>query len=338
MKTFIKLAIAVLVILIAIAVGANLILVNADAGSTAIWLFNICFGIISVFLIALLVYLGINIIRPFEQISGYAFELAKGNLIAPLEERKTKFYGRFLWGLNLLREKLQNQRAAELALQKQNKTMVLSLSHDIKTPLSIIELYGKALEKGLYNDDEKKKEVSRSIYAKCEDIRGYLDGIIKTTSEEFLDLQVINSEFYLSELIDLLKGFYIDKLGMLKIEFSIDRYSNCLLVGDLDRSVEVIQNIIENAIKYGDGKQIAITFSKEENYLLIHTSNTGCTLPDTDLPHIFECFWRGSNAGVQNGSGLGLYICRALMHKMNGDIYADVKDGNMIVTTVFLMA
>ncbi|MCR5610724.1 MAG: HAMP domain-containing histidine kinase [Clostridiales bacterium] len=238
----------------------------------------------------------------------------------------------------MLREKLEHQKEAQLALQKQNKMMVLSLSHDLKTPLSLIELYSKALEKGLYKDEQKNREVVNNICSKCEDIREYIDEIVKTTSEDFLELEVNNGEFFLSVLIDSIRKFYTDKLGMLKIGFSIDPFSDCLLSGDLDRSIEVIQNIFENAIKYGDGRMIEIAFSREEDCQLIHISNSGCTLPDGEIPHVFDCFWRGSNCGSKNGSGLGLYICRALMHKMNGDIYADVREGNMIVTTVFTLS
>lgn len=311
---------------------------NQNTNRDAIRVFNICFSILSAFLIGILLFIGFKIIRPFEKISSYSLDLAKGNLVAPIEAEKTGFFGRFLWGLDLLREKLESRRNAELALQKQNKTMVLSLSHDIKTPLSLIELYSKALEKGLYQDEQKKKEVVQSICAKCEDIRAYIDGIVKTTSEEFLELEVHNSEFYLSDYIKAVKAYYTDKLAMLKIRFSVDSFSDCLLSGDMDRSVEVIQNIMENAIKYGDGRIIEITFSREENCQLIHISNSGCTLPDEEIPHIFDSFWRGSNVGAKNGSGLGLYICRALMHKMDGDVYAEVREGNMIVTTVFSLA
>ncbi|MEE1172763.1 MAG: sensor histidine kinase, partial [Ruminococcus sp.] len=115
--------------------------------AAAITSFNICFGITAAFVLLLLLYLFIRIIRPFEKISAYPTELAKGNLTAPLKDSKSKYFGKFLWGLDLLREKLERQKTAELALQKQNKTMVLSLSHDIKTPLGVIELYAKALEK-----------------------------------------------------------------------------------------------------------------------------------------------------------------------------------------------
>ena len=297
--------------------------------------FNICFGVTAAFVLLLLLFLFIRIIRPFEKISAYPTELAKGNLTAPLKDSKSKYFGKFLWGLDLLREKLESQRSAELALQKQNKTMVLSLSHDIKTPLGVIELYAKALEKGLYKDEQKKKEVAVGITEKCEDIRGYVDGIVKTSSEDFLNLEVNNGEFYLSALIDKIKAFYTDKLSLLKIDFAVDAFSDHILSGDLERSIEVLQNIIENAIKYGDGRKISIAFSREDDCQLIHIRNSGCTLSKNELPHIFDSFWRGSNTGSNSGSGLGLYICRTLMRKMNGDIFAEIQDSYMIVTTVF---
>ncbi|MBQ1659662.1 MAG: HAMP domain-containing histidine kinase [Clostridia bacterium] len=306
--------------------------------TAAITAFNICFGVTAVFIILLLLFLFIKIICPFEKISAYPTELAKGNLTAPLKDSRDKYFGKFLWGLDLLREKLETQKAAELALQKQNKTMVLSLSHDIKTPLGVIELYAKALEKDLYKDEQKKLEVVRSINGKCEEIRSYVDGIVKASSEDFLNLDVNNSEFYLSALIDKIKAFYTDKLDLLKINFDVDDFSDCILSGDLERSIEALQNIIENAVKYGDGKEITIAFSREDDCQLIHIRSSGCTLSENELPHIFDSFWRGSNTGSQSGSGLGLYICRTLMRKMNGDIFAEINNGELTVTVVFVVS
>ena len=60
--------------------------------------------------------------------------------------------------------------------------------------------------------------------------------------------------------------------------------------------------------------------------------------PETELPHVFESFWRGANAGEQKGSGLGLYIARQLMLKMGGEIFAEIVDGEMCVTAVFVKA
>lgn len=300
--------------------------------------FYFCFGAVCVFVIGSLIYIYFKIIRPFEKLADYPAELAKGDLTKPLKDQKNGYFGKFLWGLDLLREKLEKQRADELELKKQNNTMVLALSHDIKTPVGVIELYAKALEKGLYKDEDKKKEISLNIYAKCEEIRRYIDDIAKTETEDFLSLEVNIGEFYLSELMTAIKSFYSEKLSLLKTDFTVGGVTDCIISGDKERCVEVVQNIIENAVKYGDGKRIAISFSKEEDCQLIHISNSGCTLPDSELPHVFDCFWRGSNAGTRSGSGLGLYICRKLTNKMNGDIYAGISDGEMTVTVVLPLA
>ena len=81
-----------------------------------------------------------------------------------------------------------------------------------------------------------------------------------------------------------------------------------------------------------------MSVSSEENCMLITVKNSGCTLPETELPHVFESFWRGANAGEQKGSGLGLYIARQLMLKMGGEIFAEIVDGEMCVTAVFVKA
>lgn len=300
---------------------------------------NICLGTVFVFLILILLYIRRRIIKPFNRMTELPVELAKGNITAPIEAEKNKYFGDYIWGMNLLREKLAKDRQQDLESKKNNKSLILSLSHDIKTPLGIIELNSKALERGLYdNDKEKKDRIAGVINEKCIEIKSYVDQIIKASKDDVLELDVNNKEFYLSEILNSIKSVYLDKLELLQTKFSIGAYSECMLKGDPDRAVEVIQNLLENAIKYGDGKEVSITFSREENSQLISVVNTGCTLKDTELPHIFDSFWRGSNTGANAGSGLGLYICRQLMNRMGGDIFAEIKDQKMVVTAVFGMA
>lgn len=296
---------------------------------------NVILSIMSVVIIAVMVYIRAKILAPFEKLSDIPYELSKGNLTAPVKAAKNRFFGRFVWGVDMLRENMEQQKERELNLQREKKMLLLSLSHDIKTPLSAIKLYSKALSKGLYTDKEKQLEIAESINAKADEIEGYVAEIITASREEFLSLDVTMGEFYLSELVTKIKLYYTEKLSLIKTDFFVGEYGDCLISGDLDRSVEVVQNIMENAIKYGDGKEISISFSEEEGCILIAVKNSGCTLPDTDLPHIFESFWRGANAENLKGSGLGLYICRQLMHKMNGEVFAQINDGDMCVTAVF---
>ncbi len=299
---------------------------------------NLSLAVMTIMIIAVLLYVRYKILSPFERLKDVPYELSKGNLTTPVKETKNRFFGRFIWGVDLLRENMEQQKERELKLQKDRKMLLLSLSHDIKTPLSAVKLYSKALSKGLYTDKQKQLEIAESINEKADEIEGYISQIITASREDFLSLDVCNSEFYLSELVTKIQAYYTEKLRLVKTDFSVEEYSDCIIKGDLDRSVEVIQNIIENAIKYGDGNSIRLLFSQEEGCLLLTVENSGCTLSDNDLPHIFDSFWRGENSANEKGSGLGLYICRQLMMKMNGDIFAKISNGYMNVTAVFTKA
>lgn len=296
--------------------GQTIILVNGIA--------LIMLGLV----LALFVYIRQKILLPFYRLSEIPYELSKGNLTIPLQENKDKFFGKFVWGMDLLRENLEENKARELELQREKKMLLLSLSHDIKTPLSAIKLYAKALSKNLYKEETKKQEIAENINEKVDEIEGFISEIVRASNEDFLHFDVNNREFYIKEVLEQIREYYEDKMALNQIGFKIGAYSNCLVYGDADRLVEVLQNIIENAIKYGDGRKIWLEINREEDEYGIMVSNTGCRLPDKELPHIFDSFFRGSNVEKKPGSGLGLYICRQLMHLMEGEVTASViSDG-----------
>ncbi len=267
-----------------------------------------------------LFYIKQKILMPFYCLSEVPYELSKGNLTIPLKENRNRFFGRFVWGLDLLRENLEEQKIRELELQREKKVLLLSLSHDIKTPLSAIKLYARALSKNLYHEEHKKLEVACNINDKVDEIEGYISEIVKAFNEDFLHFEVTNGEVYIKEVLEQIREYYEDKMVLNQIEFSMGDYRDCLVYGDKDRLIEVLQNIIENAIKYGDGKKIWLEMEREDEEYKIWICNTGCKLPNKELPHIFDSFFRGSNVEKRPGSGLGLYICRQLMHLMEGEI------------------
>lgn len=299
-----------------------------------VFVVNIIIFILAVFMIAVFQFFHICLLKPFYQLREVPFELSKGNLTVPLKEQKSHFFGRFIWGMNLLRENLEQKKKTELKLQKEKKTLILSISHDIKTPLSAIKLYAKALEKNLYSNPQKQREIAGKMNEKADEIEAFVSQVISACNEDFLNLTVQNGEFYLSEVMKQISEYYTEKLELLKTDFTIAYYTDCILKGDLNRMIEVLQNIMENAIKYGDGHSISITFSNEENCQLVTVSNSGCILADTEFVHIFDSFWRGSNSSKCSGSGLGLYICRQLMNKMRGEVFAEHREGEMRVTVV----
>ena len=293
-------------------------------------------GLGSVFLLTLflLLFVGKKVLKPFHNMTNLSYELAKGNLSTPIKEEKSKFFGRFLWGMDMLRENLESNKEKELAFQKEKKTLILSLSHDIKTPLSAIKLYTKALSQNLYDTEEKRAEALQGIDKNVKEIEKYVSEIVAASREDFLNLEVNVGEVYLSQVMTTIQTYYQDKLSALHTNFFVEDMEECLLKADKDRLVEVLQNMLENAIKYGDGKEIRMTLREEEDCKLLCVENTGCSLKEEELPNIFDSFYRGSNSRNVKGSGLGLYICRELMRKMDGEVFAEIKKGSFLVTAV----
>lgn len=292
-------------------------------------------ALMAAFVVGILLYLKYRVIRPFNRVSELPYELAKGHLKGEVKQEKNRYFGDFLWGIGQLKDTLEVTKKRRLELEKEKKKMLLSLSHDMKTPLGTIRLYGKALEQGLYDTEEKKCHAARQICAKAEEIEGYVAEIIRSSKEDILDIRVEMGEFYLEELVKRVADTYVEKCAVRMMELQIGRYENRLVRGDIDRVLEVFDNVMENAFKYGDGRRIEISFYEEDFCQLIRIFNTGEAVSENDFNHIFESFFRGTNSLGQQGSGLGLYICREIMRKMDGEVFAEREKDGMGIVLVF---
>ncbi len=308
---------------------------SSSAQSRGRLVMNLSLGVLSAVVILGFLYVRFRIIKPFNKFSDIPLELSKGRLTQPLEENKSRYFGKFVWGVNMLRENMLEQKEHELKLLKDKQTLILSISHDIKTPLSAIKLYSKAMSKGLYTDKDKIIDTAKSIDKNADDIEKFVTQLTQSASEDFIELDVVQSEFYLSQMINEISTHYAPQLADRRTEFCVDKFIDCIISGDRERSIEVLKNLMDNAVKYGDGKYIHIEISEEDGCKLVCVANSGCTLPQGEMLNIFDSFWRGSNSQGKQGSGLGLYICRQLMLKMNGEIFAEQKDGEMRITAVF---
>lgn len=300
-----------------------------------IWLIESILFVALLLVFSLLVYIRIHILKPFYQMSEMPFELSKGHLAMDLEENKNRFFGRFLWGLAMLRDTLSDSKAKELKLLKEKKLLLLSISHDIKIPLSAIKLYAKALKEDIYDSNVTRYEAAIQIENHAKEIEEFVKEIVSASSEEIITIEVENTDFYLKAFVEKIRAVYQSKAGVTLTEFEIGQYDNKLLKGDMEKAFEVMGNLLENAFKYGDGKRITIDFYEEDYCQVVRVFNTGAAVPLMELPHLFDSFYRGSNVGEKPGNGLGLYISRQIMHKMDGEIFAERREDGMSFGVVF---
>lgn len=300
-----------------------------------VWVIEGVLLLIFIFVMGLLCYIRWNIIKPFHAIRELPYELSKGHLKVELEESKNRFFGHFAWGLSMLRDTLSDSKGKELALLKEKKLLLLSISHDIKIPLSAIKLYARALKENVYNSAEKRQEAAEQIENHAKQIEVFVKEIVSASSEDILTIEVQNTDFYLQDFVEKIKAMYLPKAEVTLTKLEIGSYENRLLHGDMERALEVMENLLENAMKYGDGKRITIDFYEEDYCQIVRIFNTGVTIPVIEMPHLFDSFYRGSNVGDKPGNGLGLYICRQIMNKMDGEIFAERREDGMSFGVVF---
>lgn len=293
--------------------------------------------LMELFVLGVLIYLRSHLVQPFHRMREMTYELSKGNLQGEVKAEKNQYLGKFLWGLNKLKDALRVSRKRELELQREKKMLLLSLSHDIKTPLNMIKLYGKVLEDGLYPTDDERMNAYHQIGEKAIQIENFVSEIMKASKEDIVHIEVEKGEFYLKELVQWIETFYGEKCALRKCALTIDEYQNRIFQGDIHRLFEVFENLFINAFKYGDGRSICVSFYEEDYCQLVRVFNTGEPVSEKEFVHLFDSFFRGENTRGQQGNGLGLYICKEIMHKMGGDIFAECETDGMAFVVVLPM-
>ncbi len=224
-----------------------------------------------------------------------------------------------------MREELKKAKEQEYQANVSKKELVVTLSHDIKTPVTSIKLMCELMAAKMDCNEIEEKEFRTkldSIYAKTEQIDTLVSDMFQSTLEDLGELRIAISEEPSNCLKEMLTR--ADFRG--KIHTQEDP-PPCLLVADLLRLEQVIGNVINNSYKYAD-TGIEIDYSLEDGYLALFIRDFGEGVSEEELPHIFQKFYRGKNAlKVQkSGAGLGLYICGSLMEKMGGSISAENRE------------
>ncbi len=273
-------------------------------------------GISAVLIIIIFVYLYFAVLRPFDKMKDYAEKLARGNFDIPLNYERSNYFGAFTWAFDSMRKEITKARAGEKEAIENNKTVIATLSHDIKTPISSIRAYAEGLEAYMDGSPEKRAKYLNVIMRKC-------DEVSKLTNDLFLhslsDLDKLKIETEQVEICSFMEQIVLE-LDAEKKDIHFDRpdfSAECMI--DKNRFTQLVENIINNARKYAK-TDIDIYITKQEKQVIISFRDYGTGIPDEDMPFICDKFYRGKNAGNEQGSGLGLYIVQYIVNRLNGEL------------------
>ncbi|MCM3782166.1 HAMP domain-containing histidine kinase [Neobacillus mesonae] len=287
------------------------------------------FTLLTILCALYVVFLNRTIFRPFRELQAFAANVASGKLDVPLTMSRDNPFGAFTESFDIMREELAAARQSEYEANRSKKELVASLSHDIKTPVASIKAVSELML--LRAIDEKSEKQLNTIYGKAEQIDLLVTDMFHATLEELNELSVKPAEELSSFLYGMISSANIH--GQIHCEPIPD----CMIVTDIHRFQQVLDNVVSNAHKYA-GTPITIDSRLTDSHLELHINDNGPGIPDDELPLLFNKFYRGSNAEGRSGSGLGLYISKYLMHRMQGDIACRNRESGFTVTLTIPLA
>lgn len=279
----------------------------------AVWL---VFGTSALIIAGAFLYIGLRIIRPFEKLSDFAERIAKGDFDLPLNYERTNYFGKFTWAFDSMRREIIKARACEKEAVENNKTVIATLSHDIKTPVASIRAYAEGLEAGLDSTPEKRQKYLSVIMSKCDEVARLTDDMFLHSLSDLDKLKMNGERLEFCEFAERAVCEIGEEYGDVRFHKPDFRaYVNC----DKNRFTQIFGNIITNARKYAK-TDIDVSLALEGKEVCIHFRDYGKGIPDEDIPFIFGKFYRGKNCGGEQGSGLGLYIVKYAAEQSGGRV------------------
>ena len=226
--------------------------------------------------------------------------------------------------------------------ERERRLFVSNVSHELRTPLTSVKSYLEALDEGALSEPVAPDFIKVSLDETNRMMRMvtdllHLSRIDNATSH--LDVELINFTAFITFILnrfDKMKGSDEEKKYELVRDYPI---TSVWIEIDTDKMTQVIDNILNNAIKYSpDGGKITVTMKTTDDQMILSISDQGLGIPKQDLPRIFDRFYRVDRARsrAQGGTGLGLAIAKEIIKQHNGFIWAKSIYGKGSTFTIVL--
>jgi K+-sensing histidine kinase KdpD len=215
---------------------------------------------------------------------------------------------------------IQKSIKKEIELSQSQNNFMLSVTHELKTPLTSIQLALQTLSSRKLSPEQMQSLIDKAI-SENDRLKVLIDNIIHASSIESKGISADKSDIDLKIIVENIIAKSNKRLE--KNLVNLDCQKPIKLFADTFMIETSIINIIENAIKYAGTHQIEVEIKKTQSHCLISISDMGPGIDEKEQPYIFDKFYRIGNeeTRIKKGSGLGLYIAKQFIKLHNGDIY-----------------
>ncbi len=215
---------------------------------------------------------------------------------------------------------LQDDIEKKIQIDEMRKEFLSNVSHELKTPLALIQGYAEGLQECINDDAESREFYCDVIIDEADKMNRMVKKLLTLNQLEFGNDQVVMERFNMTELITGVANSTKILREQKNIRLELENPEEAWVWGDEFKVEEVITNYMSNAINHADGeKVIRVFYTRSEDKLRVSVFNTGQPIPEEDLDKIWVKFYKVDKARTREygGSGIGLSIVKAIMDSLH---------------------
>lgn len=271
--------------------------------------------------------------RHIEELAGGLRIIATGNLDYRVALRSQDELGSLARDLNFMVEDLQKRIEEERRNERLKRELITNVSHDLRTPLTLIMGYLRLLHDKSYETPEQAAGYIGIAYHKSEKLKLIIDDLFEFTKLSNRDEPLHKEGVVINELLDQLLEEFVTLAEEQQLTISRSIPKEKLLVRiDVDKMIRVFENLLGNSLKYSlKPGAVTVNLYHDHRYVTLQVSNHAELLSDEALHQLFDRFYRvdASRSSDTGGSGLGLAIAKSIVESHEGDIWAEQSNGQI---------
>ena len=281
-----------------------------------------------------------QVLRPVNALVSAAKRVEQGNYSEPINYHGQDEFDAVCLAFDHMQQHLLAEQEKTLAYEQARTDLIAGISHDLRTPLTSVKGYIKGLRDGVANTPEKQLQYLDVAYRKACAMDSLLQRLFYFSKLETgnlpIHLETADLNHFVLQFVEDVRGDVEVRGGGITVEAAPGNHPVRI---DTEQMYRVLLNLTDNALHYAQVEQLELTLSiwQEENTQRLRFSDNGGGVPEEQLPHLFERFWRGSQARESrdgDNSGLGLYIAKYIVEAHGGTV--SVQNGQGLTFEIVL--
>lgn len=286
-------------------------------GGFKILIVSIALALIIAIIISM--FMSLSFTKPLSKMKDTAILLSKGNYKVKTEVHQCDEIGELASSIDILSEKLYEASLESEKLEKLRNDFISNISHELRTPVTVLRGSLEALCDGIITKPDKVSEYHNQMLHESIHLQRLVNDLLDLSKLQNVDFKIEMDNLDLS----LITEEVIHSMNRIAAKDNIKIFSNlslshCAILGDYSRIRQMLMIVLDNAVKFSkESSLITVNLIKNENYIELSVIDKGCGISKEDLPYIFDRFHKSNSTENKNGTGLGLAIAKQIANRHN---------------------